>query len=143
MDNKPPSLFANFTKELAKEHYGVPEKLWVDSDSDTIVIKTADKSLHLIKGKEKVWTRQEGLTAVKKWVVGKGQAAIQEMEDEETSMNPVTAFVKRVQKQTTTLMSKLQKTANQLNTIITQKQLPFVKPKKPIDIKYIFVHPFL
>ena len=141
IDNHPPVLMVNFTKDLVREHYGLPERLWVDSESNTVIMKTADKSLHMVKGSEKVWTRQEGLTEITKWAVGKSQEITEKTEGvgDFDSINPVTKFLIRVQNQASTIMTGVKKTMSYFDELITKKQFPFKATKKRIDGKYLFV----
>lgn len=50
--------------ELNRRLYGEPETMWVDSASSLILLKTADKSLHMIHNKTKLWTKPFGLTSI-------------------------------------------------------------------------------
>lgn len=38
--------------------------MWVDSRTNFILLKTSDKSLHLIQNKTKLWTQAFGLSAI-------------------------------------------------------------------------------
>lgn len=38
--------------------------MWIDSASSSILLKTSDKSLHLIQNKKKIWTKAYGLSAL-------------------------------------------------------------------------------
>jgi hypothetical protein len=38
--------------------------MWVDDASSLILLKTSDKSLHLIQNKTKLWTQNYGLASI-------------------------------------------------------------------------------
>jgi len=40
--------------------------MWSDNDTGMIVLKTSDKSLHMIHNKAKIWTRSFGLGSIVK-----------------------------------------------------------------------------
>lgn len=123
-----------------KEYYGNVEKIWVDSNTENILLKTADKSLHLVKGKEKIWTRQEGLTLVKKWAVGKGKEKFMFEENEETSASPIAGFLKRIEKQTKQISNTFTNFFDSLHSLVMKKQMLFSeKSRKGTDAKILFV----
>ena len=122
-------------KQIQQEHYGPPKNIWVDESSSSMLIKTADMSLHFVKEKEKLWTRQEGLTAIKKWVTGRGEEII---EVEEDNMNPMNALIDRIKDQINSVVNTVKKGVKLVNTILTEKIL-LKSSEKYTDGKYLFV----
>lgn len=129
-----PIFRANLTRSIQRKYYGLPEKLWVDSASDAIVVKTADKSLHLIKGTNKVWTRHEGLASVKEWVLGKVHSAAI---PEEPSMNLVESIVDRLKEQASAVVSQVKAGVQTIARMLTEKTLP--KSVAKASNNYLFV----
>lgn len=122
-------------KQIQQEYYGPPKNIWVDESSSSMLIKTADMSLHFIKDREKLWTRQEGLTTIKKWVTGRGQEIIKVEED---NINPINALIERIKDQINSVVNTAKKGVKLVSTILTEKILP-KSSQKYTDGKYLFV----
>ena len=50
--------------EINRRIYGEPEAVWADGDTQRILLKTMDKSLHLIHDKKKIWSKPYGLSSI-------------------------------------------------------------------------------
>ena len=122
------------TDSILREEYGPPEKLWIDERSDYIAIKTVDRSLHLIDKAKVLWTREEGLTMVKEWVIGKNEDILPV---DEFSMNPLQSLIQRMNDQTSSLITNVKYTVENIKKIINKEDLPKKHVKSSLD--YLFV----
>ncbi len=112
----------------------------MDSGSDDVIIMTADKSLHMIHKDTRIWTRQEGLTGVSKWAIGKAAVKVEKKKVEEVvSRNPVERFVNRIIGQVNTLVEGTQKLAGMVKKIAMDKKYVKTKQARVQDSNYLFV----
>ncbi len=104
-----------------------------------MVVKTSDKSLHLIVGGRKVWTRQEGLAGVAKWAIGKATEKVPDKSSHEVMMtNPVSQFVGRIARQVGALVEGTSKLV-ELGKKLTSKTYVKSKQARVEDKNYLFV----
>lgn len=100
----------------------------------------------MVSGKSKLWTRQEGLTAIKKWALGKAVVKTelkQESEQEQlVKFNPVALFFGRIFHQVTSLLEGTHKLAELLKKF-TSKNYIRAKQTPVHDKNYLFVFYFL
>jgi hypothetical protein len=88
----------------------------------------------LVNGRDKVWSRHEGLTEVKEWVIGKGLNTVM---IEEPSMNPVEAVADRLLEQVNSVVSRVKIGIKSISTLLTEKTLQ--KNVVKVSNNYLFV----